>query len=274
MTFVYYPITFFTSCFLISTTLFLTAAYISLDSSLSYLVFPLILGGISGPTCAALIVLIRSHNKNMWNDFLQKLSLRNINPRFIPIVLLLMPCLILLAITISLLFGLSSDQFSLAIPADQALQGINLLALFVVIFLSCSLEEIGWRGYGIDSLTSKFNLWKTSLIFATLWSLWHVPAFFVKNGYFQKELLNLGWTHVIVYFMSLFPITILINWLYIKNNRSIIVGILFHSIMNLSYGLFPIQLITKVIFMFLLLIVAGMVVITNKELFFKYSKKI
>lgn len=273
MNFVYYPITFFMCCFVISSAFFLTAAYMSVHQSMLYLLFPLILGGMSGPTSSALILLARAKDKNMWNDFVQRLSLRKIKIRFIPILILLMPCLVLLAIAISLLFGLSSNQFSLSIPADQALEGINFVAIFITVLLSCSLEEIGWRGYGIDSLNSRFSLWKTSLIFATLWSLWHVPAFFIKNGYFQKELWNLGWMHVVVYFMSLFPVTILINWLYVRNNRSILVGIIFHAIMNLSYGLFPLQLITKTIFMFLLLIAAGIVIFINKELFFNPSKQ-
>lgn len=273
MNFVYYPITFFLSCFVISSAFFLTAAYISMHQSMLYLLFPLILAGMSGPTISALILLTQAKDKNMWNDFVQRLSLRKIKVRFIPILLLLMPCLVLLAIALSLLFGLSSDQFSLSIPADQALQGISFVTIFITVLLSCSLEEIGWRGYGIDSLMSRFNVWKTSLIFATLWSVWHVPAFFIKNGYFQKELWDLGFLHVIVYFASLFPITILINWLYVKNNRSIIVGILFHAIMNLSYGLFPIQLITKIIFMFLLLIAAGIIICVDKELFFNACKK-
>jgi len=180
-----------------------------------------------------------------------------------------MPCIVLFAITISLLFGSSSNQFVLSIPSDQALKSITFLAIPIIALLSCSLEEIGWRGYGIDSLNSTLNLWKTSIIFASIWSLWHIPAFFIKNGYFQQALLNLGFVHVIVYFASLFPITFLINWLYIKNNRSIIIAILFHTIMNVSYGLFQLELFTKIILMVLLYLIASIIVITNKSLFFK-----
>lgn len=267
--FIYHPIQFFLSSFFISGILWLLAAYVSLQPSMQHLLFPLVLGGMSGPTISALLMFLQSKDKSIWRDFFQRFSFKKIKAHFIFITLLLMPCLVLLAISISLLFGFSSDQFLLAIPSDQALQGINFLAIFIVVFLSCSLEEIGWRGYGIDSLRNKFNLWKTSLIFATIWSIWHVPAFFIKNGYFQKELLNLGLIHVVVYFMSLFPITILINWLYAQNNRSILIAILFHAVMNLSYGLFPVQLFTKIVIMFFLFIVAGTVVIINKELFFK-----
>jgi membrane protease YdiL (CAAX protease family) len=268
-TYKYEPLDFFLITFFISWASWFFAIYASWQPSLQYLLFPLILGGMSGPTISAFIMLIRSKNKSLWSDFFQRLSFKMVKIRFIPIALLLIPCLVLLAIANSLFFGFSSQQFSLTFPLDQALQGMNFLALLIAVFLSCSLEEIGWRGYGIDSLNSRFNLWKTSLVFAAIWSLWHVPAFFIKNGYFEKEVLSLGFMYVATYFLSLFPIALLINWLYIKNNRSILIAILFHAIMNLSYGLFQIQPFTRIIFMLLLFLVAGVVVVMNKELFFK-----
>lgn len=271
---IYHPIKFFLNSFLISAVFWFFAAYLSWQQSMQYLLFPLILGGMGGPTISAFIMLAQSKNENLWHDFLRRLYINKIKIHFVPFVVLLMPCLVLLAIAISLLFGFFSDQFLLSLPSDQALQGMNVLAILIVIFISCSLEEIGWRGYGIDSLNSKFNLLKTSLIFSLIWSVWHIPAFFIKNGYFQQELLNLGFIHVVIYFMSLFPITILINWLYIKNNRSILIAILFHTIMNLSYGLFQIQLFTKIIIMLLLFLVASVVVIINKALFLKTSKNL
>jgi membrane protease YdiL (CAAX protease family) len=268
--FVYQPTYFFLSSLLITSVVWLIAAYVSYQQSLHYLVFPLILCGMSSPSISALIMFAKARDKSLWSDFCQRLRFNRIDIRFIPLVLLFMPCLILLAIAISLLFGLSPDQFLLSqFSSDQALEGVNFLALVLIVTLSCSLEEIGWRGYGIDSLNSKFNLWRTSLIFATIWSLWHVPAFFIKNGYFQQEVWNLGIIYVANYFISLFPVTILINWLYIKNNRSILIAILFHAVMNISYGLFKIQPFTKIIFMFLLLVVAGIVVIRDKEMFLK-----
>ncbi len=59
----------------------------------------------------------------------------------------------------------------------------------LIMFLAPTVEEFGWRGYGVDSLRSKFNLFKTTMLFALLWSSWHLPLFFV-NGYYQNELWN------------------------------------------------------------------------------------
>ena len=265
----YKPTRFFTITFLIACAAFGIATYMSYQTALTHLLFPFILLGMSSPTLGALILFARSKNRSCWQDFFARLLPSNIKPRFIPITFLLMPCIVALAILISTFFGYSLDQFSIAQLSDKALEGKNLIALFLIVLFSCSLEEIGWRGYGIDSLHSTYNLLKTSLIFATLWSLWHVPAFFVENGYFQQEVWNLGFLYVAVYFISLFPITILINWLYIKNNRSILIAILFHTMMNLSYGLVQIQPCTRIIIMMLLLLVAARVLQKDKEIFLR-----
>lgn len=265
----YKPIQFFAITFLISSAMCFAAAYISFQNSMQHLLFPLILGSMSGPSIAAWIMLVQSKNQKLWSDFYSRLQCNSIKLIYFPIVLLCMPILIACAIGISLLFGQSLDQFSLLQQApDQALNGFNFLGILLVLFLSCSAEEIGWRGYGIDSLRSRYNLWQASLIFATLWSAWHIPAFFINNGYFQQELWNLGYIHVVIYFASLYPLTLLINWVYIKNNRSILIAILFHMAVNISYSLFHLQLPTKIILMLLLCTVAGIVVMKNKRLFF------
>ncbi|CAN5147761.1 type II CAAX endopeptidase family protein [soil metagenome] len=267
----YQPEYFFLSTLFIASVALFIAAYASYHESYHYLLFPLILGSMASPSIVAFFMFTKARNKILWHDFFQRMRINKINVRFIPLVLFLMPCIVLLAITVSLLFGFSADQFSLAQIADKALEGKNFLALIAIVLISCSLEEIGWRGYGIDSLTSRYNLWRTSLIFAALWSLWHVPSFFIKNGYFQQEVWNLGMVYTVTYFISLFPITVLINWLYVKNNRSILIAILFHAIMNLSYGLLLLQPFTKIIIMLLLLITAAIIVIKDKEIFFKKS---
>ncbi len=269
---VYHPTSFFLSTLFIVCVANCIAAYMSYQASLTYLVFPLILLGMSSPTLVALFMLVRSKDTQLWSDFCDRLRPSKIKLRFLLITLLLMPCLVALAIIVSTFFGFSLDQFSLAQLSDQALEGKNLVALFLIVFLSCSLEEIGWRGYGIDSLHSKYNLWQTSLIFASIWSLWHVPAFFIKNGYFQEEVWSLGFVYVATYFISLFPITIVINWLYNKNNRSILIAILFHTVMNLSYGLLQIQPFTRIIIMVLLLLSAAIVVQKDKEVFLRLSE--
>lgn len=269
---IYHPLGFFLTSLVLASIVLLTASYASYQPSLHHWLFLLILASLSSPTIAALLMFYTAKNQLLWTVFCTRLSPKRMQLHFFPFLILLMPCMVLIAITISLACGGSSDQFSLAqLAPDQALEGKNMVAIFLISLLGCSLEEIGWRGYGIESLMSRYNLFKSSWIFATFWSLWHVPAFFIKNGYFQQEVWNLGPFYTAIYFMTLFPVTFLINWAYIKNNRTIISAILMHTTMNLSVSLFQIQPFTKVIFLLLLSFVATVIVLMDKELWLSYQ---
>lgn len=118
-----------------------------------------------GPSIAACIMLVQSKNQNLWSDFYSRLRFDSMKISFILGILFFMPSLIACAIIISCFFGLSLDQFTVSGKSpDQALNGLNFLDILFVLFLSCSGEEIGWRGYGIDSLRSKYNLWQASFL--------------------------------------------------------------------------------------------------------------
>jgi len=43
-------------------------------------------------------------------------------------------------------------------------------------------EEIGWRGFLVPALASRFNFVKTSLMTGAIWALWHLP-FLLYGGY-------------------------------------------------------------------------------------------
>jgi CAAX protease family protein len=41
--------------------------------------------------------------------------------------------------------------------------------------------ELGWRGYVLDRLQSRWNVVVSSLILGAIWALWHLPLFFIKD---------------------------------------------------------------------------------------------
>ncbi len=269
-TYKYEPLNFFLITFFISWIPWFIAIYASRQPSLQHLLLPLVLFGLSGPAIGTIIMLIKSRNKELWHDFFQRLRLTSIKREFIPIVLFLFPCSILLAITLSLFFGEPISQFSLiSQSSDLLLQGKAFLIILLVLFLIGPFEEIGWHGYSIDSLREKFNLIKTSLIFSAIWGLWHVPLFFIKNGGLQKEIWDKGIPQVFIYFTGLFLITIVTNWLYAKNNRSILITIIFHSIYDVCLNFFHITPLTWFILWLILLLTSVVIIQKNKDLFFK-----
>lgn len=263
----YTPLPFFVLTFTISWISWIFAIYASRQLSMQHLLLPFILIGISGPAVSAFIMLIKSKNKDMRHDFYQRLRPASITKRFIPIVLFLFPCQLLLAIVLSLLFGQPIEQFSIATQSpDQALQGIYFLATLFVMFLVGPFEEIGWRGYGIESLRSKYNLLKTSFMLGAIWGLWHVPLFFVQNGFFQK-VWELGLLHTSIYFVNFLLITIITNWLYIKNNRSIFIAIIFHNIYDACLSMIQIPPATWLMLTLIMLLTSVIIILQDKDLF-------
>lgn len=265
----YKPVRFFVITFLITWITWFIAAWFSYQDGMEGAQLLFMLPGLFAPFLAALIMILGAKNKALRNDFAARLSLRKIKLATLPVILLVMPFALFLATALSLLFGQSAQQFQLS-NEFQIMDGQVLVSL-LILFLAPTLEELGWRGYGVDSIRSKFNLFKTTLIFAFLWALWHLPLFFI-HGYYQNELWTTNIWYVVNFFVSILPATILMNWMYYKNNRSISAAILFHFVLNLFSVLFQTEQFTKCILTIILLVISMIVIVVEKELFFENSK--
>ena len=258
----YQPVKFFFLTLTVTWISWFASSYLSYRPDLEAFFFLLLIPGLVAPALIALGMIFRSGSKDLRKDFKRRLVLpKGIRCQDISLILFLMPASILLAIAISLLFGMSPDQFRLT-NQFNIINGQFFLSLLLPI-LAPTFEEIGWRGYGVDSLASKFSPLKTSLIFAALWSLWHVPLFFINN-YYQHGLWELGILYVINFFVSIFPLTIIINWLYYKNNRSILVATLFHIVTVFSAEMFCVEESVKFLQTLLLFVVAAVIIISDK----------
>lgn len=130
-----------------------------------------------GPCIAALVMMFIFSNKFFRANFIKRIyDLRLINQKYIPFTLFVLPITMVVSILISIVFGQPLEQLRFA-ENFKIFDGEVILSMIVLVLVPV-LEELGWRGYGVDSLASKFNLFKTSMIFGVLWSIWHLPAFF------------------------------------------------------------------------------------------------
>ena len=266
---VYKPVRFFLITFLITWISWFIAAYFSYQKGKEGIQLLFMIPGLFAPFVAVLIMMSGAKNKALRKDFWDRLSLRKIKLRYFPAILLIMPFALFLATALSLLFGQSANQFLLS-SEFEIMNGSVLLNL-LILFLAPTLEELGWRGYGVDSLRSKSTLFKTTMLFALLWALWHLPLFFI-NGYYQHELWDMSIVYVINFFAQVLVATILMNWMYYKNNRSITAGILFHFMFNLFSVLFQTEQFTKCLITIILFVISIVIILRNKELFFDKDK--
>lgn len=103
----------------------------------------------------------------------------------------------------------------------------NFLPLLILGPLS---EEIGWRGYALGRLQTRWNALTSSLIVGLVWALWHLPLFMMV-GTSQHEL-GLPFIGFLVGFMAN---SILYTWLYNNTQQSIWSAILLHWLYTCAF---------------------------------------
>lgn len=220
--------------------------------------------GLLSPFLLALFFMLP--DKELRKDFLSRFfNFNSIKREYILIAFFLMLLSILAAQAISLFFGYSASQF--------ALRGTFTFtsALFPVWFLLIAapmLEELAWHSYGTDSLVSRFNLFTASMIFAVYWALWHFPLSFIK-GYYHSNLVESGLLYSLNFVVSMIPFVLIMNWLYYKTRRNILLPVVFHITAGFFNEIFATHPMSKVIQTELLLVVSVFLVMNNKEMFFK-----
>lgn len=257
----YNPARFFLIAYAVTWVCWFAAAYSSTRGGSPQLLGLLVFLGLCGPLVAALILLWQA-GPELWRDFVDRLvSTKRIDPRFLPLILFLVPVVMVIAIGISLLFGASPDQFGIRLgPAFATVPAL------IGLFLAPAFEEAGWRGYGMDSLRSRYTLFMATLAFALLWAFWHVPLFFIA-GFYHNSLLANG-PYTVNFFVSVLAMAFIISWVFYRNNRSIVACFLFHLSANVAMSYIPAEPFTKCIVSVLLLAVAAVIVVADRERFF------
>jgi membrane protease YdiL (CAAX protease family) len=177
----------------------------------------------------------------------------------------LMPFSILLAQAISLTMGRSVTQFRFA---EHAHFSAGLVPVWVVLLLAPALEELAWHSYGTDALLRRWSVFTSSMIFAAYWVVWHVPLSAIK-GYYQNQVVVSGWIYSLNFVLSLFPFVFLMNWLYLKTGRNIMVAVVFHTTAGAFNEVFQTHPDSKVIQTGLLTILTCVVLWRDRVLFFQ-----
>lgn len=98
------------------------------------------------------------------------------------------------------------------------------------------VEELGWRGYVLDRLQERRHALTASLILGVLWSIWHLPMFFIKDSY--QAGLGIGTPAFWLFFVGIVPLTVVFSWVFNNTQRSTLAIILLHAMVNFTGELF------------------------------------
>lgn len=138
---------------------------------------------------------------------------------------------------------------ALGIPIGEALLAVGIASAFHVfhlarintdalratlpaawiVFLFAAGEELGWRGYALPRLLSRYNAIVATLILGGLHALWHYPLF-LPHGFLSDVPIVLWTTFVLA---DAFVFT----WI-IRGTGSVMLAAFFHGMSNTAMVLF------------------------------------
>lgn len=111
----------------------------------------------------------------------------------------------------------------LGISFDLTLFLTQLWMLLPLLILGPLSEELGWRGYALDRLQNKWSPLLSSLILGVLWSLWHLPLFYIP-GEFHYELA----LPFLPFLLTHTSLSLIYTWLHNHTGGAIWTAIFFH----------------------------------------------
>jgi uncharacterized protein len=199
--------------------------------------------GSCGPFLAALLLVIMTQGVGGIRPFFRQFLIWRVHFRWYLLVLF-EPVLVTLAVLVfvslpgeaSLTFAHPAVIHQLGLPASA-----NPWVLIVPVFLLVGLvggplgEEPGWRGYALAKLQGRYGALVASLILGVLWTLWHLPLFFIQ-GTSQST------TPFFLFALSTIASSILITWVYNQTRGSVLLALLFHTALNMTWLYLPLSL--------------------------------
>ena len=226
----------------------------------------MVLGGIC-PATVAIITVFTSKSDALKKDFKRKIfNFWKLKPLYIFAAVLLFSAIVAGSILLSTAFGESLEQFSFT--KDFSFTGVGVMSAFATIFLAAVLEEVGWRGYGEDSIAQYCSWFKESIIFGIVWALWHLPLFWIPGTY-HYEIREMNVLYMLNLLISVAPMGFITTWVYVKNGRSMLASIIFHLFINFMQEKIAMTQTTKCVETIVVVIAATIIVLTNKDMFFE-----
>lgn len=196
----------------------------------------LVLLAALGPMVTGIAFTYLTRDKEGRRDYWKRIvGFRRIPAGWYLVILLFVPILNGLAALLDMLIGGTGGTWGeTALNALTSPSSIIPSILFATLFPF--IEELGWRGYVLDRLQEKHNALISSLILGIVWSVWHLPTFFIRDSY--QASLGIGTPAFWLFFAGIIPLTFIFTWVYNNTNRSTLAVILFHAMVNFTGELF------------------------------------
>jgi membrane protease YdiL (CAAX protease family) len=105
---------------------------------------------------------------------------------------------------------------------------VVLLSVYFLIVAGLG-EEVGWRGYALPALQTRYGALLSSVILGAMWASWHLPLFFNPASSYSNTPL---WALLIF----MLPVSIIITWVFNGTGGSTLMIMILHAMLNGSIG--------------------------------------
>lgn len=187
---------------------------------------PAISAMLLGPPAAGLLSVIFISQKAGLCELLSRLFKWQVGGRWYATALLIAPI-----VEAVVLFSLSQISSVFLPKIVTVADKVSLLLSGIAIgFVGGFMEELGWTGFVIPQLRTRFSILSTGLIVGVFWGIWHMLQMWWVGGT-SAEALPPFFFLTLYFLFAIAQLTayrVLMVWVY-DNTKSLLVAILMHS---------------------------------------------
>jgi membrane protease YdiL (CAAX protease family) len=89
-------------------------------------------------------------------------------------------------------------------------------------------KELGWRGFDLPPLRGKWNALVASILLGLVWGVWHLPKFLIVSDPIAEQFF-------LWFLLGIVAEAILFTWVYNNTGGSLLLALLFHTSINITY---------------------------------------
>lgn len=106
------------------------------------------------------------------------------------------------------------------------------LYLVIMTFIGGGQEEIGWRGYILPFIESKYGIILGNIILGVVWAVWHTPLWFISGS-------SQTYVSFIAFIFGCIGLSFLLSWVIKIADNKPLLAMITHGLFNTLISIFP-----------------------------------